>query len=259
MKKRRSGQHSRTRSNIRQTNDNEINHRSKFNDIYRNDLAYQKPNRKLLMNGRNRTNKQFDLNRYRAQGIRQTINFNSTRQQDRYNRQWRQKQRWNMITTRTIQPISAKYNDHSTTATARMMTTTRITTTTPKPVISNDVNHHDAYYMENYNQINRQDLERKSHSNIFNKATYQTEQSDHTELIRQRNEGATHQLAIQTNEILDNIVTTTVSPREMKKRRLESVRNHLNKLTPEQQELFYKRRAERNKKRGIGKRTPTEP
>ncbi|XP_055314983.1 uncharacterized protein LOC129575412 [Sitodiplosis mosellana] len=234
FKSRRHGLNS--RSNSRQTKD-ELNHRQK-NGINPKDFAYQKPNRKTP---KSRSNRKFDLNRYRAQGIRQTIHFNSTWQQNNYNRQWRQKQRMNLPTTRestsTILPNTT------------MTTTTRTTTT-----ISNDVNHHDGRYTANYNHKKlKPEYEHKSNSNILNTTTYhtgQSKQTDQTEVVRQRTEQATNQLAIQTNEILDNVLTT-LSPKEVKKRKLKSLRNQLSKLSPEAQELFFKRRAERNKKRGI--------
>lgn len=181
------------------------------------------------------------MNRYRAHGIRQSINFTSTRQQ------WRQKQRWHKPPT-GLAEITSTISPSTTTLKATSMPTPTTTTTkriATQPVLSNDVNHVDVQYT-NLAQ------ESISDSNILTKSAYQTEQfDDDTELIRQHNEEATHQLAIQTNEILDNVITTTLSPREIKKRKLKSLRNQLSKLTPEQQQQFFKRRAERNKKRGI--------
>lgn len=207
-----------------------------------------------MKNGRNRTNRLFDLNRHRAQGIRQTINFNNTSQQNRYHRQWRQKQRLNIPSNE----MSYRTTKVPSTAITDMMTTPTKTTTT---MLSNDVNHHDEQNIENYDNKNvKQDFERKSHPNILNKTLYQTndtKQIDQHELLS--NEQATNRLAIQTNEIFDIVVTTTLSPREMKKRKLKNIRNHLNKLNPEAQSLFFKRRAERNKKRGITESNSTEP
>lgn len=254
MKRRRHGLNSRSRSNSRQTKD-ELNHRQK-NDINPKDLTYQKNNRKVM---KNRNNRKFDLNRYRAQGIRHSINFNNTWQQRHHNRQWRLKQRLNIPTTK--KPISTILPTTTMTTTSTVPPPTTTTTT----MTSNDVNHYDERYTEKYNDKHiKSEFEHKSYLDIRNTTKYQTEQNKHNDQTEIKQpyvvEEATNQLAIQTNEILDTVVTTTtLSPRELKKRKLNNLRDQLSKLSPEQQELFFKRRAERNKKRGIAEQNITNP
>lgn len=74
------------------------------------------------------------------------------------------------------------------------------------------------------------------------------------ELIRQRDEQTNnHQNEIQTNEIFDRMPTTTTESPQSKRERRRKIHEKLKNLTPEQREAFYKKRAERNKKRGIEK------
>lgn len=194
-----------------------------------------------MRNSRRGLNKQFDLNRYRAQGIRHTIHFNSTKQSNRNNRQWRQKQRLNTHLT----SYKTNYSSQATTisvSTPHMNTITTPSTLRPaeRPAIwtsdihTNDVNRNSDQYAENERT--------RQHQNTMNKTMYKNEQ----------NEDATIQQN-KTNKIetLENVATTTMSSREMKKRKLNDLRKSLSKLTQEQQIEFFKRRAERNKKRGI--------
>lgn len=199
---------------------------------------------------KNRNNRKFDLNRYRAQGIRHSIDFNSTWQQRHHSRQWRLKQRLNIPTTK--KPMSTILRTTTT-------TTTSTVTQPTKTMTSNDVNHYDERYTEKYNSKHiKSDFEHKSYLDGLNTTKYHTEQMKHNEQTEFKQpyvvEEAKNHLAIQTNEILDTVLyttTTTLSPRELKKRKLNNLRNQLSKLSPEKQELFFKRRAERNKKRGI--------
>lgn len=257
LKSRRHGLNSRSRSNSRQTKD-ELNHRQK-NDINPKNFTDQKNNRKVM---KNRNNGKFDLNRYRAQGIRHSINFNSTWQQRHHNQQWRLKQRLNKPTTK--KPISTILPNTT------MITTSTVSppTTTMATMTSNDVNHYDERFTEKYNNKHvKSEFDHKSHSDILNTTKYQNEQNQHNDQTEIKKlyvvEEATNQLAIQTNEILDTIVTTTttttLSPRDLKKRKLNNLRNQLSKLSPEKQELFFKRRAERNRKRGITEQNITNP
>lgn len=95
----------------------------------------------------------------------------------------------------------------------------------------------------------RQDLERRE-QNEMNRQRYEDERNRLAEMERQRNDRTSQQRAIQTNEILEESVSTTVSPKEKRKLKLKRLQNRLSKLSPAEQDMFYKKRAERNKKRG---------
>lgn len=95
----------------------------------------------------------------------------------------------------------------------------------------------------------RQDLERRE-QNEMNRQRYEDEQKRLAEIDRQRNDRTSQQRALQTNEILEESLTTTMSPKEKRKLKLKRLHDRLSKLSPQEQEIFYKKRAERNKKRG---------
>lgn len=103
-----------------------------------------------------------------------------------------------------------------------------------------------------------QEAERQRQNEI-NKMIYQTEQQNRQAEIRQREQQAQHdQHAIQTNEVLDdsNISSsTTISPIEKKRLKNKKLHERLSKLSIEEQNLFFQRRAEKNKKRHVGHET----
>lgn len=101
------------------------------------------------------------------------------------------------------------------------------------------------------NEKKLQDLRRRE-ENEMNRLRYEEEQRiRQTELMQQNAEKSTNQRAIQTNEILEENISTTLSPADKKKLKLKRLRDRLNKLSPEAQEIFFRKRAERNKKRGV--------
>lgn len=278
--------------NGRQIN-NDQNYRKQndipLNDIQQSDRGENATKRQRWGNNRPRNfTRQFDLNRNRAGGIRQQIQFYDG---DKYRiHQRRQKPKSNQPLTTTEQ--------------------IRITTTTPPSTWrSNEVNpineqtlqnerdqaeriHHEnelrrsqerieilqrqekqrAEYEEQKRAAHQRELE-KRHQALQEEQKRIVEQERAQERIKeqrkqhemQRNRQndrqsnrETNQLnnqprdeqpnyAIQTNEI---DVTTTPSRMERRRRR-KKINDRLNKLSPEDQALYFKRREERNKKRGI--------
>lgn len=103
------------------------------------------------------------------------------------------------------------------------------------------------------NEKRQQDFERQQQNEMNRQRYEEAEQNRQAELMRQRNEQATNQLGIQTNEIFEANVSTTLSPLEMRKQKRKQFRERIKKLSPEEQELYYRKRAERkaNKKRGV--------
>lgn len=71
-----------------------------------------------------------------------------------------------------------------------------------------------------------------------------------TDRIRQQNERTNDERAVQTNEIFGGTISTTLSPLEKKKLKQKLLRDRISKLSPEEQQYFFQRRAEkRHKKR----------
>lgn len=143
---------------------------------------------------------------------------------------------------------------------------TRTTAFRPAIWTSNDVNQYDDRYAEESKRRElekQQDLRRREQEinrRLYedeinrklekeNRKRYQNEQNRRYELNEQRDEEVSNWHAIQTNEILDNtIVTTTPMNRRDRQKKLH---DRLKKLPIEKQHEFLKRRAERNRKRGI--------
>lgn len=217
-----------------------------------------KKNRKNSNRLRNRGfGKQFELNRIRAGGIRQPINFNRTKFSN--NRPWPRMRK--LTTTTTILPITLS-TIPSTKMTTTTMTMAPTTAATFKPKIwsLNDVNRYDEVHGKYSPQIKENKNERfmkeqqdqqanilkdnEQMSNIFNL----TEKNSQAELFKQREEKANNQHAIQTNEILDNVATTTMSPNEEKKLKVKKMKERLKSLSVQEQNEFFKRRAERKRK-----------
>lgn len=183
-----------------------------------------------MKNNRRGIDQQLNLNRYQAQGIRQTINFDDDKNLSNHNdRKWRRKQRLNT----TLSSTMTNYPNNLTTASPM---------TESINLMSIDVTkaHENFADIENWKK-KQQEFKQKTQENKIN-SSYQTEQNN-----------ATNRMGFQTNEIPKNLVTTTLSPKEIKMKRLKKIRHQLNRLSPDQQNEFFKRRAraQRNKKRGL--------
>lgn len=299
-----------------------------FNNVpQRDQLKY--PTRKTRMGGNRQRNnhgfrRKFELNRNRASGVRQRIQFNNTnsnthgRQFNGRNnsRVWRQKQRFNSpkLFTTTINPTIRPSTSWATPSTALpppsprelAPVTIELTTLTPLNVLSNDVNNYsdnqyrkqikeveqqrheeklrmeaDRLEQEKLEETRKRQSERRSREeemrkneqiqNEKRKQDYHREQNEmnkheyeHVNEVlqepiqsadptttRQRNEQTNNddEHAVQTNEILEGIVSTTLSPRKLKKLRRQRLHDRLIKLSPEEQQMFFKRKAEKNKQK----------
>ncbi|XP_031634514.1 uncharacterized protein LOC116347880 isoform X2 [Contarinia nasturtii] len=208
-----------------------LTYRAHNRDNHLKNAVYQKS----MRNNRRGLDKQFDFHRYRTQG----------KQQNRNNRQWRQKHKWNTQLPSNKMNYATQMTTISVAVAMENSTTNAMQTITKKmtarPVVisefqTNDFNHYGDQNVENGKHIKYQ--------NNMNQSLYQTDQ-------RVRSEFGTNHLGNQTNNVEVFVATTTLNPREIKKRKLKDLRNHLSKLTQQQQNEFFKRRAERNRKRGI--------
>lgn len=260
--------HIKNGQNHRQRNEVDIN----LSTPPRQSLNLHKKHRKNINRVRYRGfNKQFELNRIRAGGIRQPINFNRTKLNS--NRTWPRIRK--LTTTTTVLPIyevPTTFSPNPSTTTTSTTTTTTTTTMAPttaatfEPTIwsPNDVIRYNEYYEkypphmeENKNERfmkEQPDQQAKifKHNEQMNNILNLTEKNDQAELFRQREEKANNKHAIQTNEILD---TKTISPNEEKKLKVKRLKDRLKHLSVEEQNEFFKRRAERKRRVRSGHKT----
>lgn len=297
------------------------------NDIHLNNVRDQSkyPGRNARMGANRQRNnqrhgRQFEINRNRASGMRQRIQFNATNNTHnggQFHGRRNQRPRFNHPELRgtTINPTAQSTMSWGT-ATATMTPSPATwaieTTTKASPnVISNDVIHYDdnTQYQRRNEEIERRwneerlrkkqmeqqwrlDQERlkemRQHDrnvrrqkdatervptatldkkSIRNERTQPNLRQQHdtndnrhvqqparqTDRLPQQQhqhiEQTNDERAVQTNEIFGGPVPTAAHSMEMKKLKRKQLRERLHKLSPEQQQLFFQRKAEKNRKR----------
>lgn len=292
-RRRRRLQHTQLRAaqkNNRQTKDGSYRQQ---NDIHFNNVPHRDqskyPTRKARMGGNRQQNnhgvrRQFELNRNRASGMRERIQFNDMTTNNTNNRRFNG--RVPNLTT-TISP-STVWSSTSWTTPKAIITSSASAVTSPietttrmsSNVISNDVTH----YSDNMSQHRNDEIERLHHDEKLRIKTAdhlwhmeqerimeqrqhdlnerrqkeatkkeQEQQSDmQTNLLRReqhQNERANDERAVQTNEIFAGTVSTTARSSKSKKLKNKTLHERFNKLSPEKKVLFIQLRAEKHRKR----------
>lgn len=258
------------------------------------------------------TRRQFELNRNKASGMRQPIQFNDMSNNTRFSGR-KHGRVLNLATTMnpsTVRP-STNWATPDAIITSTSTSTIEFVTHVSSNVISNDVTHYtDHNYQQRNEEIERLRLEermrRKKADHLWHMEQERIKEKRQHDLAVRRQEGTTEhqpvthvnepiqkeqtqrddlreqnernkhtqspdmqtnqrrqqqqqqqpikqtndeQNTVQTNEIFGETVSTTARSLETKKLRNRKFRERIKKLSPEEQQLFFQKRAERNRKR----------